>query len=186
MKAERGGALPGLLAFGLSMLLILALVYAFFQDTRQRYLEPMQVLRQGRDSLSLVRRDSLLADSIARDVAGRVKQTLAQQADSLRSRRRTELQEASGQPRAAVTPEKEQRILRLSAEDEEMLLRVLRAMEAPRAARQIQRLGPEAAAGILSRMSGRQQTELLGALPSEMREEYRRALQKRRPGAGRS
>lgn len=187
MRTDGGGVLPGLLAFCVSMLVILVGVYAFFTDYRERYLEPMEALRQGSDSLSRARRDSLLADSLRRELSGRVTQTLARQADSLRVRRQEQARSGTSPP--GITPPPEERTvrpLRLSAEDEVMLLRVLRAMQAPRAAKQLRRLGPEAAAGVLFRMAGRQQTEILAALPPEEREAYRRALEQRRTGPGRS
>ena len=181
---DRGGALPGLLAFCLSMLVILAGVYAFFRDYRERYLDPVEAL-QAQDSTALARRDSVLADSLAREVASHVTRTLAAQEDSLRRQRDRQDTEPVADPGAARTAETPA-ALQLSPEDEALLLRVLRAMEPRRAARQIRRLGPEAAAGVLALMSGRQQTSILAALPSGEREAYRRELAKRRPGSRRS
>ena len=163
---SRGSVLPALLAFLLAGALAAAGYWWYREDFRMRFEEPLARLRQPADSLAHMRRDSLLADSLHREIAQRVQERLS-------ARREQQTREDSlGRGAARRLPEAVDttpaRVRVLADDDLDLLASTLRHLPSRGAARMLERLGTQEGARVLGRLEPRQRRALLDSLPREM------------------
>ena len=182
---QRGGALPVVLALVLGFLLVGGLMWAYRKDFQERYVEPLNRLANPGDSLQVLqsnsRRDSLLADSLRREIGMQVSRRLEARAteierlDSLGRGEALRLDSAETRAAVRVPPP-------LGDRELDLLGTGLRHLPPEGAARMLQRLGPREGARVLARLSPAGRQAVLDSLPVVLADTLRAGLS----GPGRS